>query len=336
MKKLILTSLLLSFCNLAFAGPRSDGGGQGTISPDGQVQLVDLLTPEETSSALFLDASQVRQMFYEENRYVTQLAREDQQFFQCAKNIFEQNKRRFPSLQDLLAHLKNIKVLQVQFQIPSYEQRANFPSHSHPLPLYASTSRRVPSTFQFALAAFANNQIWVSERLYLRLSQRGQCGLAIHEGLRLLNFSGGLREHLMTSEIELLTRHLMGITERTIAIRNQLQVALAKLTRRTLTAEENYQRARDLDRRAAQISRNLHNLNNEEMKIAEDEFWNLTTEAMRLRTQGTGILLQNPLIQQTRRLGIADSILIQSYLTERLNSTQRWDVLTLQKVEHDR
>lgn len=330
--KFVMLTLVLFAGSIAMGGPRSDGGGQGVVSPQGEVKLVEFLTAEEISSAAFLQANDVKNLIYETERYVSQLAYEDRQFFTCAISIFNRNTSRYPIFQRLIQNLNSTSVLQVQFQIPSYEQREDFYFHRLPLPVLASTSSRLSPQFQFGLAAFANNQIWVSARLYARMAELHRCGLQIHEALRVLNFSGDLRESLSNSEVELLTRYFLGLSEVSRDSRLQVQRALVKLSRFQPTSSDVYAQAQELDRRAALIHRQLPRLEGQQLEQATNEFWRLTSEAMKLRTAGTGRLLQNPTVQQYSQVGIADLILFQNLLTRPLDTNEKWDVLTLRKA----
>ena len=233
--KCLTTLLVAPFLapGAAFAeGGGSTGGGSGVIFSDGRVQFVDLMSSHDVATATSnaLEFQDVVSKFYTSNQFVKQAATLDAGFFSCASSVLNAQAARFPVLLKLTADLSKVVVLQTQFQIVTVPASEQYEKLNLPLPILSTASNRLPAIKQAALATYADNQLWVANRLYTRLSSQDRCGLSLHESLRHMNKMGLLETNFTQDEIEAATRMFMGL--------GQSAAVATKLRHPTLTMAE--------------------------------------------------------------------------------------------------
>lgn len=344
-----LIPLLIGFLFApAFAGPGHSGGGDAVVFADGTVRLVDLLSPEEVekSKSNMLIRAEVTARFYEPNRYVRQLGKAYPQFFDCAIQQLRAKASESEFYQVLAKKLSDAQVFQVQFQsefAPSEEalRKANLP-----VPIVGSPSPRISTAAQQPLASYANNQIWISQRLFEKLSSDDRCGLSIHEALRQSNFSGVLQKELTTQEIEVATRYFMGKNKPDPLLPEYPRIAdvLKKLHNvnpetdvRTTLAE--LQILNEQAKKILDIEKQRCDLTAEQRRQMRDDAQKIISKANDLSAVAHAQIVSNPLLQQLARLqestgnGLVVSALINSNLTQELSGDEYWDVVKLSRIK---
>ena len=207
----------MSFANVSTMdeGSGHSGGGSGIILKDGSVHLVDMIK-NSIDPTQIASEEEITKMFFEKNRFVKTLAQKDEHFFDCAinkisaTNIFHKN--------IWIASLKSSRVLKVElplFSIKNSVESSNaLESQAFPILADASSSINVK---QVALASYNRGDLWVQKRFYEKMSENEQCALSMHEAIRHLNFYYNLKTPFSTSDIETLTKGVMGGDEEQIS-----------------------------------------------------------------------------------------------------------------------
>lgn len=328
--------------NFSKSGGSDSGGGNAVALSESEAKLVDLMTNEELKFAALngLDRESVNLKIFGQRRYVKQLATEDSNFFRCANEKLSKIAN-LPSILFLISNLKSVKVLQVEFNIPNLPLviQQNIDSG---IPLAASESERLSGKNQTALAAYAFNRLWVSNRIYSKLSLRDQCGLAVHESLRHLNFISVLKKPLSQNEIELMTRFLMddSLPEDGSLIEPTIQ----KLTQTSESAISIASQADEELRLANEALRLLLLLGPAPLQITECLAWE--KQASKLQDQinthsarnskltalsiATG--LEDPRMKELLKNGLILGNALDSQLVETLPPGEFWDILTFTKI----
>ncbi|MGZ3780822.1 MAG: hypothetical protein ACXVCY_09270 [Pseudobdellovibrionaceae bacterium] len=318
-------------------GPGDGSGGQSIVSSENEVRFLDLVSKydlEKKISAGKLKAqSEVQYDFFNQSPYVGQLAFEDSHFFDCAIEILNQHQNEHPVFKDLIESLKDVDVFQVEFWLPNMAEAFYLSSINQAIPYIASASNRTSVHFQSTLAAYADNQVWISKRLTQRLSQSDRCGLSVHEALRHLNFSGLLTAHLTTTEIEVETRRLMAVPE--FEKDSISKSASNKLNSRTPSYELINQTADKLQYLAGIYCDRQAELNYEGAKAIElgSLCTNLSAQASALRTEAVDGILKTPRLRQLTKLGIFLPGQLKGALCKKLESNEVWDITRLQKIK---
>ncbi|HWU43247.1 MAG TPA: hypothetical protein VN132_07415, partial [Bdellovibrio sp.] len=244
---------------LQLGGNGVSGGGQSVVFADGTVRFMDLLTPEErpTSASQVMSWEQVRKVFFVSKPYVKQLARKVPNFFDCAKQVFQAHASESKAYTRVIPELEKAQVLDTEFQIMDFADNSDLQEFlaKYPAPIFTFASPTLPLEYQQAVAAYAHNQIWMNARLRARMNSQDQCALAVHEGLRLANSLDYFKQLLTTSEIEILTRHLMGVEN--VDQRNEMQAVVEKSQQVKPTAEEISAHEQEVMQQAAALNLEL-------------------------------------------------------------------------------
>lgn len=338
-----LGKLILLQNNSRMSGGSDSSGGNGVVFSGSRIQLVDFMTNEDLNYAATnaLDRQTVNLEFFGQRRFVKRLAVADRNFFACAEEKLEQM-RDLPSIQKLLLNLKSVKVMQVEFNIPGLPI-TNQQQLELGLPIVASESDRLPGELQTALAAYAFNRLWVSARLFSKLSHEHQCGLAVHESLRHLNYISILKKSLSQTEIEIMTRFFMNMslpqdqllivpiiekmmqtseTSASLAERADEELRLAQAALKSLLAMDD--RPDDADKRLA-WERRLQKL---QAQISEH-----TARSSKLGAQAIITGLNAPEMKESLKNGLLLGNALDAKLQETLPSDEFWDLLTFSKVK---
>lgn len=345
LKSILAITLLALVPQSGFAeGGSHGGGGSGVVLPNGDVRFVDLLSSRETADASVtaLGLTEVRKRFYNPNRSVTQLAQRDPSFFKCAATVLSRSVAVYPVFEKLIAELPQAEVLQVQFQIASIEESATRAIISSlKVPAVSTASHRLPMERQAALATYANNQVWVTNRLYARLSATDQCGVSVHEAFRQLNFSNVLPTALTQDEIEVATRHFMNaaLSEDSQAW-SQISTKLLSADLQNTTCANKRSFEAERSRLMAALSENMKELSSEPgatprykalVKGDTEILEQLKALAVcRLNAIDTQIG-QDPPMEMVINSGIIASSMLGEILTTPLTDGSHYDVITLKK-----
>ncbi len=350
LKIVLLSKILTSFAILVFlssissAGGSHGGGGSGAVMPSGEIRLVDLLSDQGVAQAteLGLGHAQVLDKFYRPQQFVRQAAVVDMNFFRCASDIFEKKSARLPVLTRLNKTLAAVRVLQIEFQILTSNEGADYDSLRLNYPLLSTASHRLPLNRQVSLATYANNQLWISRRLASKLSTFDQCGLSVHEGLRHLNFSNLLVIPLTQDEIESATRLFMGL-EIDCSIE---KIITKKLSKEMFTSEEYFKAALNWNQKATSALNKMLALGARPLNDAAATLWDQESalyqnelnfaSAQNSKMTANSIVtdLDAPSWRSTVSTGIVERAMVDGTLIHPLQSGKRWDVINYKFVTH--
>lgn len=319
----ILTLIPVSL--FAKMGTESGGGGQGLISEDGRVQLVDLLTVEELSQKL-MSPNKRDDIFWRKDRYVKRIGQFIPDFFNCATDRFQQHETQLPILKSLRTHLKSVKALGVEFKFISIDE--NQIDYNFKLPYVANYSNRIRQEDQNPIAVFTNGRLWVSNRLYKNMPKEHQCGLAIHEALRLLNFSSELEESLTTDEIEVATRYFMDASLEN----DNVLGTINKIQNKKISKEEYLELSNEKEAEANALRDYRFNywdsLSSEDRLRLESKQWELFNESSKLNALSVISKAKLPEINKfTNGIGIERDYLINEGLTQNLAAYKYYDII---------
>lgn len=193
-------ALICSLAQMAFAGGEGSGGGNGVVFLDCKVRFLDFIFPE-TLKGKTANSKEIEDCFYREHLHISKLGAEfpggADGFWSPAVKALQQRTSEFPILSELISIVKQIRPLLLESRI-----------HYNPQHQKEYLSLSLPGGLQEPLAYYSRNWLVLSRRLISQLSPEDIAGLAIHESLRHLNFSGLLEQPLTTQEIEVLTRAL--------------------------------------------------------------------------------------------------------------------------------
>ena len=198
---------------MSSGGAMDGGGGQGVILKDGRVLLVDTL-PRTFSDQNAIGPSERRRILYARNQVVKNRARDFKNFFACGK-VKLQNQP-YEVLHNLSHHVDDLHPLAVEFRLTNLS-RENLPPDFQSLientPVFATPSAAIAEDLQEPVASYQRSRLWISSRMYERMNPSDQCALQVHESLRHLNRVLKLSSSLSTSEIETVTRYIVGISK---------------------------------------------------------------------------------------------------------------------------
>ncbi len=315
-------------------GGTCGGGGQSVVLSKDEVHFLDLL-PENwlrSNSPMLVKHSDVLQMFFYNHPYVRHLAKSDTNFFDCATQQFRKYLGNSLTYERVKRLLSETQVMQVEFPLHSLPQNI-YQQLDLAAPYFASDSARLVHDDQQTLAAYADNQLWVSRPLYEKMNGLYQCGLAVHESFRQINFAEMLEVALTTDEIELATRLLMGRLDADIDTQAAIKNVETKISH-VKPGESLYDQADAADEKANKLrdELSLKKLTAKRARQLNQEISDLQNQSDNLRTGGVAASLSHPIAKQTIRLGIRNIFM---QWTEELPANQYWDIRTLQKVNRD-
>jgi hypothetical protein len=329
-KHLFRTFLFASVCSFSITGyangSGASGGGMGIIYSSGNVRLLDLLLGSELPSKS-MEPNSINNVFFKRNRYVKKVAREIPYFFNCAIQKFDQFKDEIPTLSQAVKSLQTTEVLAVEFRLIT-GTNSFLEAKPAVLPFVAPYSPSAPQAIQEPLASFVNGRIWVSARFYNALSSSDQCGLSIHESLRLINFGGFLRQQLSTKEIEVATRYLM---EKSFPEDNYKGV-VQKLKQANPTADQYRQLSYELLNKSKELSnyrfKNWDKLTQKQRDKIENEEWELLNQSSEANSNAVMATLNSP---QINKYIMGPSIIVSSAikigLTSELGAFEYFDTI---------
>lgn len=193
-------------------GAMDGGGGQGVVLKDGRVLFVDTL-PQNPLDQYVASPAERHRILYTRNSVVRNRARYFKNFFVCGKAKLQNQS--YAVLRHLSGKVDDLRPLAVEFRLANLS-RENFPTDFKNLmdsiPVFANRSSAVAENLQEPVASYQRSRLWISSRMYERMSPLDQCALQVHESLRHLNRVMKLSTSLSTPEIESLTRYIIGIS----------------------------------------------------------------------------------------------------------------------------
>lgn len=324
----ILSASLTLTPILAYAGGAGGpGGGMGTVDHHGVVRLVDTFDGNDN----LLSSKEIKEKFWlQENRYVKSPASIETDFFACAQMKFQSVN--LAAVRQLGKDLNKIKVMAIEFPLSAIGNEENS-DNSYPLPIFANYSDRVEKTYQVPLAAFSHSRVWVVKRLVSRMPKPDRCALEVHEALRFLNFTNGLKEQLTTDEIEMATRFFMSM-ENPAA---KLYVVIKKLKNARPSAMELDELAVAYSNHSKNLGeyrfKNWDKLSTLERNKLESQEWNLLNMSSDFITQAVGRRLDDILASGLlNELGIIGNWLVEKELTKAYGPFKYFDAYQIKDV----
>ncbi len=191
----LITSLiaLFLFSTSSFAilsgGDGSSGGGSGYVTVFGKVLLKDF------SATPFLSQSinqKLERYYVNPVQETSDLGYHDasSNFFDCAIQKFQESG--LSTLEVFAEHLRSFEVYKTSIALEVF------------FPEYAQENKNYK-----LIAVYTGTKIFVRDPFYQKMSAKHQCGLAIHEAVRVLSDSKLTSENLKEEDIEEITRLVM-------------------------------------------------------------------------------------------------------------------------------
>ena len=224
-------------------GAGSSGGGDVVVTRSGSALLVDLLTTSDLDSESFLNEAKVRKKIFERHPWSNYLLRPAFSLIPSGVEVLTQFETEFPILKDLIIRAKNLDIAfsEAYFTPDQLQMLSDLPG--------ITTSERVARDLQVPVAVFEYQTVLLNERLYLRMSERDQKALLVHELLRLLNFYMDDAQALSTAEIEKLNRYFF-LNERDESV----LIKFKALTMRTVSVPAALSYAFPKDRKVPEVT----------------------------------------------------------------------------------
>lgn len=307
--------VMLLVASVARAGNGTSGGGQAVVYPDGKVRFLDLIPRDELPKTVMSDR-EILARFYSTSRFVKKMGHPLPDFFDCAREQLSKWKAEVPAFERLLAEVDGVRPIGVEFRLLKTGSSSGSEENVLPLPAFGSGSRRIPSELQEPVASYVRGHLWVSARIYAQMEERDRCALGVHESLRHLNFGSILERPLSTSDIEKVTRMVMG-SPLSGEVFGQVRARLAQV-RPTPT----------------QLLAHAKRLRQEALATEdEQEYWALMSAADSLITQSVGAKLDEAELKMAQEeLGFSVSVLWDREMTKPLPFSRYLDVLSLRLV----
>ena len=323
---LIKITIVLSIT--AVAQSRDSGGGMGIIFPDQRVRLLDYIQPSSLPEKP-MDTKSIQTIFFNQDRYVKVVANEFPDFFNCATQTFSRFKSELPILYQIIDALNSTRVLAVEFRLLSTNIINFSESNQPPLPIFSNYSPSIPFSFQEPLASFVNGRIWVSRRFHESLPPKDQCGLAVHEALRLINFGDYLEKQLSTYEIEIATRYIMNKSFPD----DNYEVVVHKMNQIKPNAEQYRQISKELLNKSKKLGeyrfKHWNELTEKQRDELESKEWELLNKASEATTKAVTSTLKNPEINKfIKGPSIIESTALKIGLTSDLEVFEYFDTIS--------
>lgn len=306
-------------------GAMDGGGGQSIVFKNGQVRFVDTLFGPIKNGSI-AKSEEIESVLYDDHIYVRQLAHEAPNFFSCAEHIFHMQKSE--ALKVLGEKIKLLHPLFVEFRLTGLDRKELPNALRHlidPIPLIAGFSERFDSKSQEPVAAYQKSRLWISKRIYQRMSSFDQCALQVHEALRHLNHIAGDSTPLETKDIEAITMYVMGIStappQKLIQIEQAFEVNTGSAYSQALELHE-------LAKFIGEISfRNRDRLSVQTVAQLEDLFWSLLNASSRLNASAINTKIRN-ITDSLDTLSSPSVTLLELYIQE----TGLWNAKTGKRI----
>jgi len=187
-------------------GSGSTGGGDAVVDESGQAYLVDLFNG---NLAHLQSRAEVRRRYFATEPLSSFVVRSAFPSFSrpdsalsCAVSMIQKRKEDFRAFQSLLQVVPN---LEIGFSEAYFEPNQLLMLSAIP---GSTLSQRVPEDRQLPTAVFEYQTLILNQRLFERMNPAHQCGLMVHELMRLMNFYLRDFDTLTTDEIEAVVRNL--------------------------------------------------------------------------------------------------------------------------------
>jgi len=201
---LFLTPLLVS--NAHAQGSGSTGGGDTVVDQQGQAHLVDLFDGDLAS---LQSRTEIRERYFAvdpQSSFVVRSAFPElsgsDSALSCAVSMIRKRKDDFPVFRSLLQVVPNFEIgfSEAYFEPNQLLMLSAIPG--------STLSNRVAEDRQVPVAIFEYQTLILNQRLFERMNPVHQCGLMVHELMRLMNFYLRDFDTLPTDEIEAVVRNL--------------------------------------------------------------------------------------------------------------------------------
>jgi len=285
----------LNLIQTSMFGGDSSGGGQGIIYANKRVRFLDFVSEEDLPETIVSEKVYDKVMYPE--RYVRKLGQIANNFFKCSNEKLLNFKDEFPVMKDLIGILNNVNPIFIKIPLVNVSQEmANKITEIKlikNIPFYTIPSPSALTDIQNPIAIYKYNRLWISEPLFNKMSTVDQCGLAVHESFRHMNYSKLLTQDLSTIEIEVLTRYVFGVNFKSDS--EILEQALEKLSR-SMSSSIDY---REMSRKTQEEARiikdyeyaNWDKLTVSQRKKLDEKFWTLINQSDMYITQSVSATL---------------------------------------------